>query len=236
MATVRRVVQSGKVLRARRPRGSLSRDQVVAAALALADEHGLEALSMPRLAAELGCGVMTLYRYVADKNDLLDAMAQSGLAGLRLSRPLPDDPATVMVSWGRALRSILRTHPSLPMIFLSRPIVGPGILNGVEALLTALARCGVAPSVGVRAVYAVLIYTTGFAAWELPRAGPGAGEAYARSWRLQLADPHPGEYPLATTVVEDLVGVADEQQYDYGLTSLAQGLFPAEQAASQAND
>jgi len=222
------MVDPGKAVRVRRARGSLSRDQVVAAALSLADEHGLDALSMPRLASALGCGVMTLYGYVTEKNDLLDAMVHSGLAGLQLPRPLPNDPSAVMVSWGTALRSTLRTHPSLPMIFLSRPVLGPGIVNGVEALLTALARCGVAPGAGVWAVYAVLIYTTGFAAWELPRTGPQAGESYARQWRRQLADSGGGEYPLTTAAVEDAVGVADEQQFNYGLTRLANGLFLAE--------
>src|SRR6478609_7483375 len=162
MATVRPVANLVKAVPTRRARGSLTRDQVVAAALSLADQEGLESLSMPRLAAALGCGVMTLYRYVTDKNDLLDAMVHSGLSDLRLSRPLPDAPADVMVSWGRALRSTLRSHPSLPSIILSRPVVGPGVLNGVEALLGALARCAVAPAVAVRAVYVVLVYTTGF--------------------------------------------------------------------------
>jgi AcrR family transcriptional regulator len=168
---------------------------------------------------------MTLYRYVTDKNDLLDAMVQVGLADLHLSRPLPDEPAAVMVSWGRALRGTLRSHPSLPSIILSRPVVGPGILNGVEALLRALARCGVAPAVGVRAVYVVLVYTTGFVAWEIPRTGGQAREAYARSWRRVLASSGHEEYPLTTGAADDLVGVADEQQFDFGLLRLAQGLF-----------
>jgi TetR/AcrR family tetracycline transcriptional repressor len=216
-----------KTVPGRRARGSLTRDQVVAAALRLGDQHGLESLSMPRLAAALNCGVMTLYRYVTDKNDLLDAIVHLGLADLRLPRPLPDDPAAVMVSWGRALRNTLRSHPSLPSIILSRPVVGPGILSGVEALLRAMAHCGVAPAVGVRAVYVVLVYTTGFVAWEIPRTGRQAREAYSRSWRRLLASSGREEYPLTTGAADDLVGVADEQQFDFGLTRLAQGLFPA---------
>ncbi len=232
MATVRLVTDPVKAVRTRRARGSLSREQVVAAALSLADDHGLESLSMPRLADALGCGVMTLYRYVTDKNDLLDAMVHAGLTDLHLSRPLPDDPAGVMVSWGRALRSTLLAHPSLPTIFLSRPVIGPGIVDGVEALLRALARSGVAPAVGVRAVYAVLVYTTGFVAWELARTSRQPREAYAQAWRRLLAGFANGEYPLTTAAVEDLIGVADEQQFDFGMTRLAQGLFPGETSAS----
>ncbi|HTD79067.1 MAG TPA: helix-turn-helix domain-containing protein, partial [Chloroflexota bacterium] len=83
MLTVRRtlrLVNAGvKRPHSRRPRGSLTREQVVDAALQLADQHGFEALSMPTLARRLECGVMTIYGYVDSKEDLLDAIALRGL-------------------------------------------------------------------------------------------------------------------------------------------------------------
>src|SRR5689334_13996106 len=124
----------------RRPRGSLTRDQVIAAALQLADTHGLEALSMPALARALDCGVMTIYGYVDDKDDLLDAVAQRGLLDLRLPRPLPKDPESILLTWGRAVRTTLLAHPSLATIFLSHAVIGPGIFRGIEGLLSALSR------------------------------------------------------------------------------------------------
>ena len=142
----------------------------VAAALELADQDGLEALSMPTIARRLECGVMTIYGYIDNKDDLLDAIALSGLADLRLPRPLPSEPAALLMSWGRALRQTLLQHPSLPVIFLSRAVIGPGIFRGIAALLGALGRAGIRPAVGIHAIYAVLTYTTGFVAWELPRA------------------------------------------------------------------
>ncbi|BAS18300.1 uncharacterized HTH-type transcriptional regulator Mb1388c (plasmid) [Arthrobacter sp. Hiyo8] len=90
-----------KTPRKRRPRGSLTREQVVEAALALADEEGLEALTMPMLARRLKCGVMTIYGYVNSKEDLLDAIAQRGLRDLRLSHPLPANAAAILRAWGR---------------------------------------------------------------------------------------------------------------------------------------
>ena len=118
-----RVDRTVKPTRRRRPRGSLSREQVVEAALALADREGLEALSMQNLAVRLECGVMTLYGYVDSKEDLLDAIALRGLGDLRLPRPLAADTAEILVSWGRALRLTLIQHPSLPVIFLSRVVI-----------------------------------------------------------------------------------------------------------------
>src|SRR6059036_795279 len=63
-----------------RPRARLTRDQVAAAALELLDREGLEALSMRRLAEELGVGTMTLYGYFRSKNELLDAVVDAAVA------------------------------------------------------------------------------------------------------------------------------------------------------------
>jgi TetR/AcrR family tetracycline transcriptional repressor len=219
------VVDIVKPRRPRRARGTLTRDQIVNSALTLADQDGIESLSMPRLAAQLDCGVMTIYRYVADKGELLDAMAHSGLADLHLSRPLPTDPAGVMIAWGRALRATLLRHPSLSAIFLSRPIIAAGIVTGVEALLGALARRGVSPDLGVRAVYVVLVHTTGFVAWELPRTHRQARETYAEAWRQLLASHRPDEFPLTASAADNLIGVAGEEQFEFGLVRLAHGLF-----------
>src|SRR5438874_12872408 len=89
--TLRLMQRSVKPARPRRPRGSLTRAQVVDAALQLADQEGLEALSMPSIARRLECGVMTIYGYIDNKDDLLAAIALLGLADLPLPRPLPSD-------------------------------------------------------------------------------------------------------------------------------------------------
>lgn len=212
---------------ARRPRGSLTREQVVEAALRLADEEGLEALSMPLLARRLECGVMTIYGYVRDKDDLLDAIALRGLADVRLERPLPEEPAAALAAWGRALRQTLLAHPSLPVIFLSRTVLGPGIFHGVEALLAALARAGMPPATGARAVYATLIYATGFAAWELPRALRQPEAEYAAAWRSAYAAQPTEAFPLTGSVLDELARVASEEQFEIGLTALAVGLAAA---------
>ena len=209
---------------ARRPRGSLTREQVVDAALALADRDGLEALTMPNLAARLACGVMTIYGYVDSKEDLLDAIAQRGLQDLRLPQPVPDDIQGVLVAWGRGLRTTLIEHPSLPMIFLAQAVVGPGIFRGVEALLARLGPAGMTPPAGVHAIYAVLTYTTGFVAWEIPRTRRQPQAAYAAGWRRAFAAFQPGDFPLAGSVIEQLGRVAGDEQFELGLAALVAGL------------
>lgn len=213
-----------KTHRGRRPRGSLTREQVVDAALDLVDEEGIEALSMPALARRLQCGVMTIYGYVDSKGDLLDAIAQRGLRDLRLARPLPDHPGGILLAWGRALRTNMIDHPSLPMIFLSRAVIGPGILGGVERLLGTLARAGMTPAVGAHAIYAVLTYATGFVAWEVPRTRRQPADAYASSWRREFAGLPPGALPFVAEVIDELVLVAGEDQFEMGLAALVAGL------------
>jgi TetR/AcrR family transcriptional regulator, tetracycline repressor protein len=226
-----------KSSRRRRPRGSLTREQVVEAALALADQEGLDALTMPNLARRLECGVMTIYGYVESKEDLLNAIAQRGLRDLRLPRPLPKEIEGILHAWGRGLRATLIEHPSLPLIFLAQAVVGPAIFRGVEALLGRLGQAGMAPPAGVHAIYAVLTYTTGFVAWEIPRTHRQPQAAYAASWRREFASLPPADFPLAGGVVDELGQVAGEEQFELGLGALAAGLAaqhaPARSAASR---
>lgn len=218
------MVAGVKAHRRRRPRNSLSRQQVVEAALTLADRGGLEALTMPILARELDCGVMSVYGYIDNKEDLLDAIAVQGLADLRLPHPLPTEPAGILLTWGQALRATLLDHPSLPVIFLSRPVIGRGIFDGIEALVGALARCGMQPAFGLHAVYAVLIYTTGFVAWELPRTRNQPESAYSAQWRREFARLPPEEYPVTAVIAHELARVAGAEQFDIGLRAVVAGL------------
>jgi len=212
---------------ARRPRGSLSRQQVVEVALQLADQDGLEELSMLTLARRLDCGVMTIYGYVDNKEDLLDAIALRGLAEVHLPRPLPGEPRAVLMGWGRALRLTLLHHPSLPMMFLSRAVIGPGMFQGLEALLGALSGAGVSATFGVHAIYAVAIYAAGFVAWELPRTRRQPESAYAAAWRREFASLPQEDFPHTASVLEELPRVAGEQQFELGLTALVDGLLEA---------
>jgi TetR/AcrR family transcriptional regulator, tetracycline repressor protein len=213
-----------KTRHGRRPRGSLTREQVVEAALKLADEDGLEALTMQSLAKRLDCGVMTIYGYVENKEDLLDAIALRGLADLELPRPLSAQALDILMAWGRAMRRTLMAHPSLPVIFLSQAVIGPGIFRGIEALLTRLRPAGMPPVAGVHAIYAVLTYTTGFVAWELPRTRLQPQSLYAASWRREFANLPPEDFPLTARVLDELPRVAGEEQFEIGLKALAAGL------------
>ena len=100
------------------PRNTLSRDRIVEAALALLDAEGFDAVTMPSLAKRLGVGTMSLYRHVADKDDLINAVGERVLSGVAV----PDgDPSTGKAAWsatcepcGTRQSPIPRCHGSSP--------------------------------------------------------------------------------------------------------------------------
>jgi AcrR family transcriptional regulator len=122
----------------RGPRPGLTLDQVVDAAVAVADEDGLAAVSMQRIAGDLGFTTMSLYRYVASKDDLLVLMYDAACGEAPTVEPgTPWRPA--LAEWARRNRSVLEAHPWMVELPISGPPTGPRMLGWVEAGLRALA-------------------------------------------------------------------------------------------------
>jgi TetR/AcrR family tetracycline transcriptional repressor len=214
-------VRGGRV---RRRRGSLTREAVVEAALAIVDAEGVESLSMPRLARQLDAGVMTLYRYVQSKQELLDLVAMRAIGELQLGELEAGNGAATLVAWGRGMRRVLLAHPGVAEVMARRGVIGPGIFNGVEILLSLLEQAGFTPLSALRAVFAVLIYTLGFTTWEAARVSGNREAEYAAQWREGFARMEPGTLPHIEAVLADLGTVASETQYEFGLQALARGV------------
>src|SRR5215472_15937965 len=112
--------------RSRRPRGSLTREAVVDAALALVDAEGIDALSMPRLARQVDAGVMTLYHYVGSKSELLEAVALRAIAEVRLRDLHARDASAILLDWGRRMREVLLAHPGVAGVLAHQSVIGHG--------------------------------------------------------------------------------------------------------------
>jgi AcrR family transcriptional regulator len=139
---------------------------VLAAAVAFADEHGLEELSMRKLGHELGVEAMSLYNHVADKDDLLDGIVD--VVARELERP---DPA---LPWRAALRrcsmrsrEVLLRHPWSAALAESRAQSGPERLGYLEALLDMLRHAGFSASGAYRVNLFVDSYVYGFVMQEV---------------------------------------------------------------------
>ncbi|WP_236653725.1 TetR/AcrR family transcriptional regulator [Streptacidiphilus melanogenes] len=115
-----------------------SRAEITAAAVELADREGLDAVSMRRVAAALGTGAASLYRYVATRDDLLDLMTDSTAAEYELAAPTGDWHADLLAVAAQARRIMLR-HPWLPALVVTRPTLGPQGVDLLEHVLDALA-------------------------------------------------------------------------------------------------
>src|SRR3954471_10641131 len=120
----------------RKPR--FTREQIAAAALALADSEGFEALSMRRIADALGAGTMTLYHYVRSKDDLFTLIDDALMAEVvARSVPLPDGWRAAVAKLARASRDTYVRHP-WAMHSLQGARVGPNGLRHVEQSLAAV--------------------------------------------------------------------------------------------------
>lgn len=115
-----------------------SRAEITAVALDIADREGLDAVSMRRVAAELGTGAASLYRYVETRDELLDLMTDAAAAEYALPAPTGDWLAD-LVAVGEQARVILRRHPWLPGLIITRPVIGPNGIALLEHVLTVLA-------------------------------------------------------------------------------------------------
>lgn len=115
-----------------------SRAEITAVAVDIADREGLDAVSMRRVAAELGTGAASLYRYVETREDLLDLMTDA--TGAEYALPAPTgDWVTDLVAVAEQSRAILRRHPWLPGLVITRPVIGPHAIAVLEHVLTVLA-------------------------------------------------------------------------------------------------
>src|SRR5690349_8000996 len=110
--------------------------------MALADEEGLQVLSMRKLAQRLDLTPMALYGYFPDKNALLDAVVEQLLSEPELPEEEPDWRETLR--WvGRGARELARQHPGTFPLLFARPVVTPRGSELVERIRSAIAAAGV---------------------------------------------------------------------------------------------
>ncbi len=142
-----------------RTRKALTRERIVAAALEVIDAEGADRLTIRRVAAALGCAPMALYNHVADKDALLDAVAQHIFRGLTIPPEEVPAPDRVRLA-ARQMREAALAHPNALPVLLTRRLSGPQVTGFLDALLGALDACA-APGrrvlVGFRMVISLAI-------------------------------------------------------------------------------
>ncbi len=188
--------------------GTISRGQVIDAALKLVATRGSEQLTIRGLAAELGVAPMSLYRHVRDKNDVLDEVVDRLLA--KVWRP------TTSESNGRAwiadaadtLRQFLVNQPAALQVYLSHPVVSATAIERMEAMMSVLRRVTGDEQEAGRAYAAIQTYTIGFAALEASRS----------RWKP--------DDPVSPPLADQLAAYTTPRQFAVGLNYLLQGVCP----------
>jgi AcrR family transcriptional regulator len=202
---------------------TLTRDQIVAAAIAIVDRDGLETLSMRRLASELGMSPMSLYYHVPDKSSLYDLILEAVMTEIDLSIDDPGKPAVErIVTAAYALRDALLAHPNAVPIALSRSMRTPGQIRPVDAMLGILFEAGVSPTDAVAAVDIIGMYVFGTTA---ARANHMADGEYHDAMRdSDFSAVTPEEFPNMARVVAESEYLGFDREFDLGLRILANGL------------
>ena len=190
----------------------LSRERVLRTAVEYADRHGLEALSMRKLADELGAGAMSLYHYVPNKTDLIDGMIDIVFSEIE-PPSLEDEWRTAMRKRAVSTREALARHPWAIGEMEGRSTHGPSNLRLHDAVLGCLRAAGFSLAMTVHAYSVQDAYIYGFALQQSDMT-PETSEDFAAVAAQQMVDYEAvlGDYP---NLVEVVGGHVAKAGYDY---------------------
>ncbi|MEV7418104.1 helix-turn-helix domain-containing protein [Streptomyces sp. NPDC089919] len=172
-------------------RNPLTREQVLAAAAGLVKRHGPGALTMRKLAAELGTAVTSIYWHVGNREQLLDALVERTVQDMGAIRPTGRTPADRVVSVARSLRRELRERPHLIAMVHERGLTERMFLPAQQALVHEVHAAGLRGARAAAAVRAVQFQIVGFVLVERNRErSPLQSPAEADLWHAATpADP-----------------------------------------------
>jgi AcrR family transcriptional regulator len=216
----------------------LSRERVLRAAVTLADEGGIESVTMRRLAEELGAEAMSLYYHVANKDDLLDGIADAVAREINEAVGRTEVPSGA-ANWKTAMRrrilaarQVLLRHPWAPGLFETRSTTSPAIIKHFDALVGLMRDGGFSYDLAHHALHALGSRALGFSQEPFaPGDGPGggAGAAAPPPDAEQMAAQFPHLAGMLAEIVHDdpdsTLGWCDDQaEFEFGLDLILDGL------------
>jgi AcrR family transcriptional regulator len=203
----------------------LSRERVLRAAMHLADEEGIESLSMRKLAEALGVKAMSLYNHVTNKDDMLDGIVDMVVSEIAVP-DLGTDWQTAMRRRAISAHTVLLRHPWAAMALMSRVNIGPAMLRYVDATLGCLCEAGFSLEMADHVWNAIDSHIYGFTLQELnfPFETAEYSEAAKSGLSLIPADQYPYLNQLTHHVMEGRYdGIHD---FEFGLELILNSLEP----------
>jgi AcrR family transcriptional regulator len=230
-----------KALRARpiaEPRVPLSRERVLRAAVDLADERGIESLTMRTLGQKLGVEAMSLYNHVANKEDILDGMVDAVMSEVNDAVSEIDVPAdewkTAMRRRVLSARGVFLRHPWAPGVLESRTNESTPMMRYYDSIIGLFLEAGFSPDLTHHAMHALGSRALGFTQ-ELYDDSQEVDLEQTRTFARRMA----GEYPNIAAMLEDVthdadttLGWCDDQfEFEFALDLLLDGLERLRDAA-----
>ena len=217
------------------PRIPLSRGRVLGAAVELADREGLDALTMRRLAQELGVEAMSLYHHVANKEAVLDGIAEVVVGEAQAAVDAAELPAADD-GWQAAMRvriltarSVMLRHPWAPSVLETRSEMNPTIVAWFDQVLGVLVEGGFSFDLAHHAMHALGSRALGFTQELFVPDDTDVGDEQALAMLEQMAEQFPYITGMMAEVVHDdadsTLGWCDDQaEFEFGLDVLLDGL------------
>ncbi|HEX9036627.1 MAG TPA: TetR/AcrR family transcriptional regulator [Ktedonobacterales bacterium] len=171
----------------RGPKPSLNVEKIVAAAVAIADSEGLEAVSMQRVAEACGVTTMALYRYVPGKSELVALMLDVGLGAPPPLAGAPGDWRAQLEDWARRLWVIFQAHPWSLAATAPARVMGPNELGWFEVAVSVLGGTSLSAEEAVQAVIAILLHVRGMAGAMLGGSAD-RGQNVSGGWSAMVAE------------------------------------------------
>lgn len=215
-ATTTALLWEGRTPAARGPAATLSVDAIAAAGVAIADQHGIGAVSMQAVAESLGFTKMALYRHVRGKDELLAVMVEAAVEDVpELGRRR--NWRAQLEAFASALADVWARHPWVPWVTRGRRQMGPREVAWVEAALQPLTRTRLTPTERLDAVFLLFghlrnthsLDTAGTQPWHEPALGE----------RIRQ---HPEHYPALADMPAD--GVSADNGRSFGLARILDGI------------
>ena len=224
----------------RGPKPGLSVDAIVETAVAVADAEGLDAVSMARVAQELGFTTMSLYRHVTNKDELLQLMWNASAQGAEALVLEGDGWRPRLRMWANVQREMLDRHPWITQMPMAAPPMAPNSLTFVEKGLEALDASGLADADKLRMIGLISSYTLSEArmAHDAARAAQHAstladGDEPTSNWTFEsllreLIDqptyPRLHQIAWSEEIGDNPSGFDEHEEYQFGLDRILDGI------------
>jgi AcrR family transcriptional regulator len=214
----------------RRKDRKLSYLSITNAAMELADQAGLEGLSMRSLAERLEAGTMTLYRYVADRDDLLDLILDHAFGEIKIPTRATKDWRKDITSVAVATRATMLRHPWLATLLIQRPTLGPNYLRWFEFVLSSTSSIGKNLDTQLDMVGVIWAFIFGSVSYEVGEAENNRRYQLTEEKKQTIAEPYlsgllaTGQFPQLAKVIASPRQPNPLKAFRFGLKSVLDGL------------